>query len=118
MALVLVADDSLFQRMVLGRVARAVGAEVVEAKDGQECLALLRTRRPQAAILDLNMPGLDGFEVLAAAKAEGLGTRFLVITADIQKSSEARCLDLGAAAVMHKPVDEAVLLERLAALLP
>jgi twitching motility two-component system response regulator PilH len=117
MALVLVADDSLFQRMVLSRVARAAGADVAEAKDGEECLALARERRPKVVVLDLNMPGLDGFGVLKALRDEGLLGQVVVITADIQKSTEARCFELGAALVLHKPVDEAVLRERIEDLL-
>lgn len=109
MPTLLIADDSIFQRLILGKVAKAEGYVVLEAKNGQECLDVLRTDTPDMALLDLHMPVLSGMEVLAAVKAEALPTGIIVITADIQNTTRQQCLDLGARALLSKPPQEDVL---------
>ncbi len=104
---VLIADDSLFQRAVLGKAARELGFRVIEARDGLECLEKVRAERPAVVCLDLNMPGLKGVEVLEAMAGEGISASALVITADIQHSTRGRCEELGARAFLNKPVDPA-----------
>jgi len=110
----LIADDSMFQRFVHAKVAREVGFEVVEAKDGQDCLAKVQAESPQALLLDLNMPGLNGVEVLQALKDQGIALLAMVVTADIQDTTRKRCLDLGVAEFLNKPVDESALRAKLA----
>lgn len=113
MPTLLIADDSLFQRMVLGKLARAEGFSVVEAKNGQECLDIVDACGPDALVLDLNMPEVDGLEVMSRLQASGRNLPVLVLTADIQRSTHQRCLALGAAGVINKPLDEAVFRARL-----
>ncbi len=113
MPTLLIADDSLFQRMVLGKLARAEGFSVVEAKNGQECLDMVEACGPDALVLDLNMPEVDGLEVMNRLQTSGRNLPVLVLTADIQHSTQQRCLNLGAAAVINKPLDEAVFRARL-----
>lgn len=109
MPTLLITDDSMFQRLVLGKVAKAEGYVVLEAKDGRECLEILRSNTPDVALLDLNMPVLSGMEVLEAAKVEGLPTGIIVITADIQDTTRQRCMELGARALLPKPPQEEML---------
>jgi len=113
MATILIADDSMFQRFMHAKVARSLGYEVLEAKDGNECLELARTARPEVVLLDLNMPGRSGLEVLQAVREEGLPMEVLVITADIQDTTRSRCEELGVTAFVTKPVDESMLQDRL-----
>lgn len=106
MATILIADDSMFQRFMHAKVAKALGFQVVEAKDGNECLQLMRSTGPEVLLLDLNMPGRGGLEVLEILRQEQLAVEVLVITADIQETTRQRCEELGVAGFVNKPVDE------------
>jgi CheY-like chemotaxis protein len=68
----LVVDDDGDLRWLTRRVLERVGFRVVEAADGSEALALLRTVSPSALVTDLMMPGLGGDELLARADEQGL----------------------------------------------
>lgn len=113
MPTLLIADDSMFQRMVLGKLAKAEGFSVLEAKNGQECLDMVDACGPDALVLDLNMPEVDGLEVMSRLQACGRNLPVLVLTADIQHSTHQRCVALGATAVINKPLDEAVFRAKL-----
>lgn len=118
MGLVLIADDSMFQRFVLKKIAAGLGHEVLEASDGEQMLELALAKKPDLVLMDLNMPKLHGLEALEAFKKRGLTARSVVITADIQHTTKARCLELGAAEVFHKPVEEGALRQAILRLLP
>jgi CheY-like chemotaxis protein len=117
-ATVLIADDSLFQRLVLSKIVKSEQHEFFEAKNGLEALSMLRSHKPDLAMLDLNMPELSGLEVLEAARQEGLETDFVVITADIQETTRARCFALGARKILSKPPKEQEVLGALSQFLP
>jgi CheY-like chemotaxis protein len=106
MPTILVADDSLFQRHLIGKIARDLGFTVLEAKTGQECLNLAIQKTPDAILLDLNMPEKTGFEVLQGLRDAGHRSPVIVLTADIQETSRQRCLNLGVSDFLNKPVDE------------
>ena len=112
----LIADDSMFQRFNLAKLAREEGFTVLEAKDGRETLDLAETESPDAVLLDLNMPDMNGIEVLDILAGRGDALRVLVVTADIQDTTRNRCLELGVAGFLNKPVDEALLREELRAI--
>ena len=118
MASVLIADDSMFQRFILARVVADLGHAVLQATSGRECLDMALESAPDLILLDLNMPGLGGMAVLEALRDQGLRTRAVVITADIQSTTKARCLELGAAAILNKPLDEDALRTLLGGMLP
>jgi len=110
MPTILIADDSMFQRFQTSKTAVAAGYDVLEAKDGQECLRIILEKRPEVLLLDLNMPALDGLAVMEQLAAQGaIPPRVYVLTADIQDTTRQRCLDLGAHDCINKPVDQAVL---------
>jgi CheY-like chemotaxis protein len=68
--LVLVADDDDDILLLVTTRLRRDGFEVVSARDGDEALALAREQRPDVAVLDIGMPGLDGLEVLERIRAD------------------------------------------------
>ncbi len=109
MPTLLIADDSIFQRKGLGRIAQSLGYEVLEASDGHQCLDMLREHGPDAMLLDLNMPGLHGLDVLKAMREDGLSLPVVVISADIQETTRRRCMDLGARDILYKPFDQQTL---------
>jgi DNA-binding response OmpR family regulator len=116
-AQVLIADDD---PMVLALVRTALqnfGMECHTASDGPEALAAARRLKPAAAVLDVNMPGMDGFEVLAAMRAEEIPSRVLLLTARQQENDVIRGFTLGADDYVVKPFSPMELVARLKRLL-
>jgi DNA-binding response OmpR family regulator len=89
------------------------GMECQMADDGPKALDAVRRWRPQAAILDVNMPGMDGYEVLAAMRAESLPVRVILLTARQQESDIVRGFTLGADDYVVKPFSPLELVARL-----
>lgn len=107
---VLLADDHALVRAGVRKVLESVpGVEVVgEAGRGDETLTLLAQLEPDLLLLDLNMPGGDGFDVLRAARDTAGGTRILVLTLHVQMEYVARAVREGADGYLYKDlaVDE------------
>ena len=114
-ATILVVDDDALNRMLLAGNVRGEGHRTVEADSGEAALHLLGTTPVDVVLLDILMPGLDGFAVLDRMKSDPLLSRIPVIvvsavegTADI-----ARCIELGAEDFLPKPADRLILRARL-----
>jgi len=116
MPTLLIADDSMFQRFQAAKTAKEAGFEVIEAKNGEECLRLVREHRPAALLLDLNMPDPGGIAVMEVLAQERTDVRICVVTADIQETTRTRCMELGACVFLNKPVDMDVLRKTLESL--
>ncbi len=102
---VLVVDDSLSVRRVVTRHLRGLGLEVDEASDGLEALGKLRARSYGMVLTDLEMPNLDGFDLLAEMGRMGLIAALPVVVASTKGDPETRrrVLGLGARAFVAKP---------------
>jgi two-component system, response regulator PdtaR len=105
--LALVAEDATIVRLDLSRmlVDRAGFAEVIEARDGEEAVALARQHQPDLAILDVNMPKLDGIEAARIILAER-PLPIVMLTAYADEASVARAVDAGVFAYVVKPFRE------------
>jgi two-component system nitrate/nitrite response regulator NarL len=104
MVRVVVGDDHpLFSDAVVRALASsgAVGV-VAEAGDGVTALALINPHRPDVALLDYRMPGLDGAQVAAAVRRDGLPTRVLLLSAHDESVIVYRALQDGAAGFLPK----------------
>lgn len=113
----LICDDSSFARKQMARaLPKEWDAEVSFANDGAEGLEAIRAGRGEVIFLDLNMPELDGYEVLQAMREEGLSGSVIVVSGDIQPEAHQRVTQLGALAFIKKPVDATELMEVLAEL--
>jgi DNA-binding response OmpR family regulator len=117
--LVLVADDDEDILLLVTTRLERDGYEVVSAARGDSALELARERHPRIAVLDVGMPGLDGFEVLERIRADEQleGTRVLLLTAKAQESDVRRGYDAGADAYVKKPFSPAELSARVRQLL-
>lgn len=103
MALILIVEDALFSRRMLGKILKSQGHQILEATNGYEGLNLARERSPDCILLDLLMPEISGIEVIEQLNAQRLFIPVIVITADIQETSRQHCMELGAVAVVNKP---------------
>ena len=108
---ILVAEDSKVVRAVLRSHLVDRGYTVIEAEDGDAALAACRTAAPDAVLLDIEMPGLDGYQVLERLKA-GAATRdvpVIMISSKDDVAGIGRSDTLGADDFLFKPIDDALL---------
>jgi two-component system cell cycle response regulator DivK len=113
---VVVDDDPTVLALVRTALAN-FGMECFTAADGPSALDTIRRYRPHAAVLDVNMPGMDGYEVLSAVRAEGIPVRVLLLTARQQESDVIRGFTLGADDYVVKPFSPMELVARMKRLL-
>jgi two-component system, NarL family, nitrate/nitrite response regulator NarL len=101
---VVVGDDHpMFREGVVRALVSSGEIDVVaEAEDGLESLALIREHKPQVALLDYRMPGMDGAEVAAAVNRDDLPTRVLLLSAHDEAAIVYKALQEGAAGFLPK----------------
>jgi len=116
MQLLLVEDDPTMQ-ITLQRALTRRGMEVTAAGDGAAALNQWVARPPDAVVLDLTLPGLEGLQVLQQARARGLRTPVLILTARGTVGDRVLGLNAGADDYLPKPFDLDELEARLRALL-
>jgi two-component system, cell cycle response regulator DivK len=117
---VVIADDDPAIGALLTATLRRTGAECRLARSGAEALALVREVVPDALILDVNMPGMDGFEVLTNLRADHLTARLPVVllTARQQESDVLKGFSCGASDYITKPFNPMEVTARIARYLP
>jgi len=114
---ILVVEDNVDLAMGLRSNLEIEGYQVDTAEDGATGLELARTLRPDLVILDLMLPGTDGFRVLRALRTGGFGMPVLILTARGEEADKVRGLRLGADDYVTKPFGLLELLARVEALL-
>jgi DNA-binding response OmpR family regulator len=116
---VLVADDDEdILQLVSFRLERA-GYKVVTAADGQQALAAAREHQPDLAVLDVMMPGLNGYEVTRQLRADPAtaGIPVILLTARVQEADVSRGFEAGADDYLRKPFSPQELRSRVQAIL-
>ena len=113
---ILIADDEPAIRETAGYILESEGYGVLLAANGEEAIALIRSQRPAAALLDIEMPRKDGLAVCREVKADPAlrSTYVILLTARGQKKDEVEGLAAGADAYLTKPFDDEEILRRLA----
>jgi phosphoserine phosphatase RsbU/P len=113
----LVADDDPMSRRLLVRTLSAAGFACRESPDGTTALAMVRESVPTLLLLDFDMPGLNGAEVLTQLRADANPTiaqlPAIMLTGHGGEESEVRCLEAGANDFVTKPINQAVLRARI-----
>ncbi len=112
-SIMIVDDDPDFRRYLsswLGKVYR-----IIEAECGDQALPLAKVEMPNLVLLDVNMPGLDGYETCRQLKASYLGgqTHVIIVSANSSASEQLRALEAGADDYIIKPIDRFELLSRI-----
>ena len=119
---ILLVDDSAAIRKILQRVLRqtgmAIGA-IHEAGDGLEALEALKTAKPSLVLTDINMPKMDGLQLLAAMKASDAWRPIpvVMITTEGGEAKVGEAVRLGAAGYVRKPFTADQIKEKLAGIL-
>ncbi len=119
MAEVLIVDDDPDIRGILAFTMEDAGFEIREAGDGAEAIAAMEKRAPDCLVLDLMMPGVDGFGVLRSKRQLGLApeSRVLILTCKTAERDYVRGWELGADEYLTKPFDPDALVEKVEELL-
>ena len=111
----LVCDDSGMARKQLMRsLPEDWPVTVTQASNGREAMEAIRAGHGEVVLLDLTMPVMDGYEVLAALKAEGRDCQVIVVSGDVQDEAVKRVKALGALAFIKKPAEPDILRQTLA----
>ncbi len=112
---VLVVDDNEMNRDMLSRRLRRQGHTVDLAGDGEEALAKMREATYQLVLLDVMMPGLNGYETLEAIKADPAlrQTPVIMISAVDDLESVVKCIEMGAEDYLFKPFNPVLLKARV-----
>jgi sigma-B regulation protein RsbU (phosphoserine phosphatase) len=112
---ILVADDSLLNRKLLLAILAKEQCTVIEAVDGIDALAKAHLEVPDLVLLDIMMPGLDGYEVCRQLKADPkfASIPVIVLSALNQPADKVRALELGAVDYVTKPFDRGEVLARV-----
>lgn len=113
---ILVVDDDIELAGLLQFALSGAGYEVLLAFDGEQALAQFARHAPELVVLDVNLPKLDGFQVLAALR-HGSDVPVMMLTVRADEADEVRGLDLGADDYLRKPFSPRALLARVRALL-
>ncbi len=103
---VLIVDDSLISRRMIRQLVSNFNFDIEEAKNGREALEKIHSSNFDIIFLDLLMPDMDGIEVLKNLNQSKRTEKVVVISADIQQTTKARCMELGAVAFLNKPPKE------------
>jgi DNA-binding response OmpR family regulator len=113
---VLVADDDADLRELIAFTLAGAGYLVVKAADGSSAVRRFEEELPDLAVLDINMPGLSGFQVCEAIRARSR-VPVMMLTVRGEEADLVRALDLGADDYLTKPFSPRTLLARIKALM-
>jgi len=104
---VLIVDDSRVSRMMVSAIINNIHADwtITEAASGDEAITVLSELKPDIAIIDFNMPGIDGLQLAEKIKQQSPDTAITLLTANVQDSIQAKAAKLGVS-FAGKPITE------------
>jgi DNA-binding response OmpR family regulator len=112
--ILIIEDDDVIARG-MARHLESAGFDAVGVANGETGLARLRYERPDVCVLDLMLPGVDGWKVIEQARAEGIGTPILVVSARGTEHDRIHALEIGADDYLVKPFSMKELVARVGA---
>jgi len=115
MAKVLIIEDDEIIASGMARHLTAAGFDAVAVANGETGLARLRYEQPDVCVLDLMLPGLDGWRVIERARGEGIGTPIVVVSARGTEHDRVHALEIGADDYLVKPFSMKELVARVQA---
>ncbi|MEO0415183.1 MAG: response regulator [Verrucomicrobiota bacterium] len=112
---ILIADDDEENRNILARLLEPCGHVLVFAKNGKEAVDAIENSLFDAVLLDIQMPEMDGFEVLASLRESGhlRHTPVIVVTGLQGEQDAVKCIEIGAEDFLSRPIRPALLMARL-----
>jgi two-component system cell cycle response regulator DivK len=112
---ILIAEDNDLNRELLRELLQAHGYDVREAVNGRQAIDLMRKSRPDVALLDLNMPVLDGFATLKQIRQDPslFSLPVMAVTASAMRGDREKALEAGFDSYLSKPIDSTILYQEL-----
>lgn len=103
----MIVEDNERNLKLLRDVLGAYGYRTIEARSGEEAIALVRSERPELVLMDIQLPGMDGVEALHELRRSGdlAATPIVAVTAFVMKEDRERFLGAGFDGYLEKPVD-------------
>ncbi|NUU61973.1 response regulator transcription factor [Paenibacillus agri] len=117
MAVILIADDDANIRKLMSLFLRKEGFEIKEANDGAKALSIVENSRVDLVILDIMMPGLDGWDLCREIRRQDANLPLLMVTAKAESAHKVKGFQLGTDDYLSKPFDPLELVLRVKALL-
>ena len=116
---ILYIEDDPANRILVRRVMEAQGYRVLEAENGMQGLEIAQREHVSAILVDIHMPEMDGFEVMARLRAmpQTASVPIIALTAMVMKGDRERTLEAGCSGYIQKPIDVDLLPEQVAAVL-
>ncbi len=111
--MVFVVDDDKSVRKALARLLKSAGVPARAFASGEELLLTEKSEQPDCMIVDIQMPGMNGFELCEKLKQSGSQVPVIFMTAFDDDRSRTRARDAGAIAYFRKPIDDQVLLDSI-----
>jgi DNA-binding NarL/FixJ family response regulator len=102
MNVLLIDDSDIFRTRMRRRLEEEPGFRVVEARNGFEGLIEIEKARPGVVLLDLHMPGMDGFTILGEIRERYADLSVIVLSANLTPAARNRCRELGAQGIVDK----------------
>jgi two-component system chemotaxis response regulator CheY len=115
MSKILVVDDSGYARRVHRGILEGAGHTVLEAATGMTAIETYSLERPDAVVLDLSMADLGGLDVLKTIRELDATARVIVLSADVQRTTEDAAMTAGARRFLPKPANAAQLVSTVGA---
>jgi len=117
---VLVVDDHEDNRRILRDLLRSAGYEVIEATTGEDGVTTAKARAPDLILMDIQLPGIDGYEATRRIKADDALRRIplIVVTSYALSGDDAKALAAGADAYVAKPFSPRAMLAKIREYLP
>jgi len=114
-AKILLVEDNELNRDMLSRRLTRRGYTVVVAEDGEQALELARAERPELVLMDMSLPGIDGWEATRRLRADPVlaGVRVIALTAHAMSGDRERALEAGCDDYDTKPVEMERLLQKI-----
>ena len=100
---ILIVDDSAYARRVHRAILERAGHEVIEVATGTGAIESCMLEQPDVVVLDLSMEDIGGIQVLQTLRAMNVGAPVIVVSADVQRSTEQGVMAAGAARFLGKP---------------
>ncbi|RKY09312.1 MAG: hypothetical protein DRP66_02580 [Planctomycetota bacterium] len=108
---VLVAEDNRANQVLVKLMLEKMGFEVTIANDGSQAFEIVSRQRHDLILMDIQMPGMNGYEATEAIRKKGIQTPIIALTANAMKGDDKKCFDAGCDAYVSKPVERTKLHE-------
>jgi two-component system, cell cycle response regulator DivK len=114
---ILLVEDNELNRDMLSRRLQRRGFEIITAADGEKGIALTASERPDLVLMDISLPGVNGWDATKQIRRNGMTTPIIALTAHAMSGDREKTLEAGCDEYETKPVELEILLSKIQALL-